>query len=128
MRAITSPAATCWLSVTGTAVMDPETFGAMGNCRAATKASSVDSRQHKENKTDRERKVPPQKSAAGLIAAFLDSFRVVVFALRRHFHDAPLVRGRLSRRRRPGAELTGVCGGPLRLTRRPSGRAGLLPR
>jgi hypothetical protein len=36
------PVLTCWLSVTGTVVMYPETFGAIENCRAATKASSVD--------------------------------------------------------------------------------------
>jgi len=49
--------------------------------------------------------MPTQKPAAGLITAFI---RVLTFPLGRHVHDAPLARGYLSRRRRSGAELTGV--------------------
>jgi hypothetical protein len=48
--------------------------------------------------------MPTQKPAAGLIAAFI---RVLIFPLGRHLPDAPLPRY-LSRRRRSGAQLTGV--------------------
>jgi len=88
---------------------------------------SASRRQYEEDKADHGRKrVPPHKPAAACIRALRILLRTL-FARGRHFHDPTLARVALWRRRRACAELTGVCGVPLKFIRRPSGGAALLP-
>lgn len=76
-----------------------------------------------EQESDR---VPSQETPARRISTFAILSRMVILSLSGRFHDAPLPRGTLLRRRRPGASATGSCSLLVMLAWRPVERPDLL--